>query len=292
LESRMSNYNFSNLSFIPGANETDGAEIFRYYTTCDGDMPEMVRMMQNPRELIGFNRNDSALFNPIEVLDDIQTAGLNVSDQLKENLLAFNVSMKGMFVAATDLGKKMMCDEAVKVWQPLVKTVCVEFNGALALTTLLYFLFAACLIPGVCIGVKGHKRFNTQNRNYHKKKKKKKKVDPDYDKKKKKKEKEKEEPKANNPSSVITDEVSYSESSSYSGSGSGSGSGSRSGSGSGSGSSSRTRSYTGSRSHKESGSGSDGLEDVQESMSYHSDSNASTSISGSGSSYSSSSNDG
>src|SRR6185312_414019 len=54
------------------------------------------------------------------------------------------------------------CDASSAVWHPFEVSICSSTGvaGAIALSTCICFLFAICLIPGVCIGIVGYKRFD------------------------------------------------------------------------------------------------------------------------------------
>ena len=258
VKSSLDQYDFSELlSFVDGAGNSTAADLFSYYTECTGSVPSLVSALLNPRELIGLgggsNSSSSSMFDPTDVVKELQAKGINASERLYNNLDIVNATQNRLLEAAAGLGKKLHCEESMAVWQGVMNAGCVELNGALALSTVLFFFFAVCLFPGTILGIKGYKRFDRAQRGW----------------------KVKGEADAGEGESFSTSTGTGSRSSSlgssyddsgsyysdsYSGSGSGSysgsGSGSESGSGSGSESDSGSYSSSGSRSSSGSSSGS------------------------------------
>jgi hypothetical protein len=54
------------------------------------------------------------------------------------------------------------CVKSEAVWSPFRTSICSNTGvaGAIALSTCICFIFAICLMPGVCIGIIGYKRFD------------------------------------------------------------------------------------------------------------------------------------
>jgi hypothetical protein len=59
---------------------------------------------------------------------------------------------------------QLNCTRSSTIYHSAVNALCTDFGPAFALTTCVFLLTGACMVPGICLGIQGYKRFDPMNR--------------------------------------------------------------------------------------------------------------------------------
>ena len=59
---------------------------------------------------------------------------------------------------------QLNCTRSSLIYSTAMSALCTDFGPPFALTTCVFLLAGLCMIPGICLGVIGYKRFNPLNR--------------------------------------------------------------------------------------------------------------------------------
>jgi len=146
---------------------TDAGRLFDYFSACAGAQPELLRVFQDPHKVLRENRIDFGGYRS-QVAGSLDAGGNAVAlrpavwrlfDGLEEDV--------ARVVGAANASSALFgdCAASSAAWAPLRESLCSSqgVSGAIALSTCICFLFGACMIPGVCVGITGYKRFDPTN---------------------------------------------------------------------------------------------------------------------------------
>jgi len=120
---------------------------------------EFLVLLENPRQFL----SDTQGFNFTELRLEITKAAGNLT--LNPSIVGDFNHMDQLVGNASSLVNQTLqslvdCEIIQAVMDPVYDSVCTQFAGAVALNTCLFVFTAFCMIPGICIGIKGYKWFD------------------------------------------------------------------------------------------------------------------------------------
>lgn len=167
--------NFARFSLDPSATQpwinltapVEATQVFDWFRACEGPRPELISAFADPAALLEQNHIN---FTHYKSLVEQNLAASNNTVRLQDATWALFVALddnvKMVQAASADAYAFLNdCASSAALWGPLKDSVCSAdgVSGAIALSTCLCFLFAVCMLPGVCVGVTGYKRFDPDN---------------------------------------------------------------------------------------------------------------------------------
>eukprot|EP00457_Paulinella_chromatophora_P000499 gb/GEZN01000499.1/.p1 GENE.gb/GEZN01000499.1/~~gb/GEZN01000499.1/.p1 ORF type:complete len:1342 (+),score=173.08 gb/GEZN01000499.1/:57-4082(+) len=150
---------FRNITGIPVTQDVDLGYVYDYYTTCQGNEPEFVVLA---RDSVGIMQDWGYNFSSYR--DKLSSSNVALSNATAATLADMDrLVLECAVIFNHTLDHILTCDRVMETYFPFLDSLCGEFAGAVALCTGLYIVFAACLTPGILVGVKGYKLLPTEN---------------------------------------------------------------------------------------------------------------------------------
>ena len=152
--------------WIVTQTSTKGGDIFQYFTSCGYPKPELFNAFGQPEKVLadnGINFTDYRVQTE-NILSSLGGA-LVLQPPVWSHFSQLESDTAALIGASYTANNLLDCSTSEAVWQPFREAICHEtgFAGAIALSTCICFLFSICIIPGVCIGICGYKRFDPAN---------------------------------------------------------------------------------------------------------------------------------
>jgi len=153
-------YAAEKLDFFKLTADIDIPSVVDYFTECKGSPPELLQKLQAPEQVLVTQGLDSAgIRSRVESHIGLPFAAPLASDM--NNLVKLEDRALSLFDVAVG---KLNCSRSSDLYHTALDAVCNDFAPPFALTTCVFLLTAFCMLPGICLGVTGYKRFDPLSR--------------------------------------------------------------------------------------------------------------------------------
>jgi len=153
-------YQAEKLDFFKLSADIDIPSVVDYFTECKGSPPELLQKLQSPQQVLVTQGLDSAgIRSRVQSHISLPFAAPLLSDM--NSLAKLEDDTLSLFDVAVG---KLNCSRSSDLYHTALDAVCNDFAPPFALTTCVFLLTAFCMLPGICLGVTGYKRFDPLSR--------------------------------------------------------------------------------------------------------------------------------
>lgn len=163
LRLQVSGFNISRETFsqvVKLSADITSEDLFDYLALCNGPEPEIVTALREPGKILAAQG-----VNFTQEIDKV--SNFSSSAKLRPGVVSILTDLRrlegDLIATAGQLVRQLQCNESAAVYQPIGRHICTQFAGNVSLLACMFLLIAVCSLPGICIGIRGYKRFNPLN---------------------------------------------------------------------------------------------------------------------------------